>query len=95
MKLSTIGIATLVSSVLAAPAPRPQFSIAGLMDPLIGGLIEGSLSLQMGKTRPKGPDNFDVPKGPCNVANILVVARGTSDSGNVVRYIPLQSVGRY
>jgi hypothetical protein len=81
MKLSTIGIATLASSVLAAPQ---GFSLSGALDGLIGGVIEGSLTLQTGKKRPTGPDNFDL-KG-C-VPNVLVVARGTSETGNVVSYI--------
>ena len=82
MKLSTIGIATLASSVLAAPQ---GFSLSSALDGLIGGVIESNLERQTGKKRPTGPDNFELKE--C-VPNVLVVARGTSDTGNVVSYIP-------
>jgi hypothetical protein len=81
MKLSTIGIATLASIVLAAPQ---GFSLSGALDGLIGSVIESNLERQTGKKRPTGPDNF-VLNG-C-VPNVLVVARGTSETGNVVSYI--------
>ena len=80
MKLSTVGIVTLASGIQAAP----QFSISSLLDPIIAGLYEVSLSVQMGKTRPKGVDTFSL--SGCT-PNVLIVARGTSETGNVVSYI--------
>jgi hypothetical protein len=82
MRFSTVGIATLASSVLAAPQGN---LLTGAIESLIGSSIEKSLEKQTGKKRPVGPDMFELKA--C-VPNVLVVARGTSETGNVVSYIP-------
>jgi hypothetical protein len=81
MKLSTVGIAALAGGVLAAPQGNP---VSGALESLIGTTIEKSLEKQTGKKRPVGPDNFNL--NAC-VPDVLIVARGTSETGNVVRYI--------
>ena len=81
MRFSTVIIAALASSVLAAPQGNP---LSSALDGLIGGMIEKSLEKQTGKKRPVGPDKFELKA--C-VPNVLIVARGTSDTGNVVSNI--------
>jgi hypothetical protein len=80
MKYSIIGIAAFASSVLAAP----QNPFTSGLESLIGSSIEKNLERQTGKKRPVGPDTFDLRN--C-VASVLIVARGTSETGNVVSYI--------
>jgi hypothetical protein len=81
MKYSTICIATLASSVLAAPQGNP---LTNALESFVGSSIEKNLEKQTGKKRPTGPDKFDL--NAC-VPAVLVVARGTSETGNVVSNI--------
>ena len=81
MKFSTVGIAALASGVLAAPQGNP---LTSALESFIGSSIEKNLEKQTGKKRPVGPDKFEL-RG-C-VPAVLVVARGTSETGNVVSYI--------
>jgi hypothetical protein len=81
MKFSTVAIAALASSVLAAPQGNPFTSA---LESLVGSSIEKNLEKQTGKKRPTGPDKFELKA--C-VPAVLVVARGTSETGNVVSYI--------
>lgn len=80
MKFSVVAIAAL-SSVLAAPQGNPLTS--GLEN-LVGKSIEKNLERQTGKKRPTGPDTFRLNR--C-VPAVLVVARGTSETGNVVSHV--------
>jgi hypothetical protein len=84
MRLSTVGIAALAGSVLAAPQGNP---ITNALESLIGSTIEKNLEKQTGKKRPVGPDTFELKA--C-VSSVLVVARGTSETGNVVSSFPLR-----
>jgi hypothetical protein len=78
MKFSVVALAALTSSVLAAPQGNPLTS--GL-ESMIGQSIEKNLEKQTGKKRPTGPDTFQLKR--C-VPAVLIVARGTSETGNVV-----------
>jgi hypothetical protein len=78
MKFSAVAIAALTSGALAAPQRNPLTS--GLEN-IIGKSIEKNVEKQTGKKRPTGPDTFQLSR--C-VPAVLVVARGTSESGNVV-----------
>jgi hypothetical protein len=77
MKLSVVAIA-LTSGVLAAPQGN---LLTGGLESVIGKSIEKNLEKQTGKKRPTGPDTFQLQR--C-VPAVLVVARGTSETGNVV-----------
>jgi hypothetical protein len=84
MKFSTVGIAVLASGVLAAPQGKGKAKgnpLTGALESFIGGSIEKNLEKQTGKKRPTGPDTFELRA--C-VPAVLVVARGTSETGNVV-----------
>ena len=78
MKFSVAAIAALTSSVFAAPQGNPLTS--GL-ESIIGKTIEKNVEKQTGKKRPTGPDTFQLRR--C-VPAVLIVARGTSETGNVV-----------
>jgi len=80
MKFSVVAIAAL-SGVLAAP--QGNLLTSGLEN-LVGKSIEKNLEKQTGKKRPTGPDTFSLRR--C-VPAVLVVARGTSESGNVGTFI--------
>jgi len=76
MKFSVVAIAAL-SGVLAAP--QGNLLTSGLEN-LVGKSIEKNLEKQTGKKRPTGPDTFRLNR--C-VPAVLIVARGTSETGNV------------
>jgi hypothetical protein len=82
MKYSVLAIAALACNVLALP----QNLLTGGLENLIGKSIEKNVEKQTGKKRPTGPDTFQLTR--C-VPAVLVVARGTSESGNVVSCAPL------
>jgi len=78
MKFSLVAIAALTSSVLAEPQGNP---LTNGLENMVGKAIEKNLENKTGKKRPTGPDTFSLRR--C-VPAVLVVARGTSESGNVV-----------
>jgi hypothetical protein len=78
MKFLVVAIAALTSSVLAAPQGNP---LTNGLENLVGKTIEKNLENKTGKKRPTGPDTFSLKR--C-VPAVLIVARGTSESGNVV-----------
>jgi hypothetical protein len=78
MKFLVIAVAALTSSVLAAPQGNP---LTNGLENLVGKTIEKNLENKTGKKRPTGPDTFSLKR--C-VPAVLIVARGTSESGNVV-----------
>jgi hypothetical protein len=81
MKFSVVTIAAITSRVLAAPQGNP---LTNGLDSMIGKLIEKNLENKTGKKRPTGPDTFQLKR--C-VPAVLIVARGTSETGNVVSCI--------
>jgi hypothetical protein len=78
MKFLAVAITALTSSVLATPQGNP---LTNGLETLVGKTIEKNLENKTGKKRPTGPDSFSLRR--C-VPAILIVARGTSESGNVV-----------
>ena len=81
MKFSVVTISAITSRVLAAPQGNP---LTNGLDSMIGKLIEKNLENKTGKKRPTGPDTFQLKR--C-VPAVLIVARGTSETGNVVSCI--------
>jgi hypothetical protein len=78
MKFSTVCVTALASNVFAAPQGN---LITNALESFIGNSIEKNLEKQTGKKRPVGPDTFELKA--C-VPAVLVVARGTSETGNAV-----------
>jgi hypothetical protein len=78
MKFSIIAIAAFISNVLAVPQGNP---LTNGLETFVGKAIEKNLENKTGKKRPTGPDAFSLKR--C-VPAVLIVARGTSESGNVV-----------
>jgi len=81
MKFLAVAIAALISSVLATPQGNP---LTNGLENLVGKTIEKNLENKTGKKRPTGPDTFSLKR--C-VPDVLIVARGTSESGNVGTFI--------